>query len=280
VEARRALVRDRVPADAEVIAAIALRIGEAWALAAALQLALWLVAVRTKNAGIVDVGWALAFALVIGMFAIGAPAPASAWAPLAIVVATWSLRLGGYLIARGAASPPEEGRYVELRRRWEPHASRRFFVFFQAQAAMVGVLATAMVVPFVAEPWDGGWLRALGAAVSAIGIAGEALADFQLRRWKARNPGKLCDAGLWRYSRHPNYFFEWCVWLGFAIYSLAFPLPWSLLGLVGQGLILVSIVFVTGIKPAEEQAIRRRGDAYREYQKQVSAFFPWRRRAR
>jgi steroid 5-alpha reductase family enzyme len=277
VEARRAVVRRRVPADAEVIAELALRVGEAWAVAAALQLALWLVAERTKNAGIVDVGWALSFALVVALFAVTAPAPATAWAPLAIVAAAWSLRLGGYLIARGAASPPEEGRYVELRRKWQPHPSRRFFVFFQAQAALTGVLSTTLVAPFVAAPWDGGGLRALGAAVSAIGVAGESLADAQLRRWKAAHPGEVCDAGLWRYSRHPNYFFEWCVWLGYAIYGLAFW-PHGAIALVGQGLILGSILGVTGVKPAEEQAIRTRGEAYRAYQRRVSMFVPLPRR--
>lgn len=256
-----------------MIAQIALRIGEAWAVAAALQLALWLVAERTHNAGIVDVGWALSFALVVALFALVAPAPAAAWAPLAIVAATWSLRLGGYLIARGAASPPEEGRYVELRRKWEPRASRRFFVFFQAQAALTGLLSTALVVPFVVAPWDTGWLRALGAAVSAIGVAGEALADAQLRRWKATHPGEVCDAGLWRYSRHPNYFFEWCVWLGYAVYGIAFA-PWGLIALGGQAIILTSILGVTGIPPTENQAIRSKGDAYREYQKRVSRFIP------
>jgi len=256
-----------------VIAEIALRVGEAWALAAALQLALWLVAERTTNAGIVDVGWAVSFALVVGLFALLSPAPVSAWGPLAIVAAAWSLRLTGYLIARGAASPPEEGRYVELRRKWQPHASRRFFVFFQAQAALTGVLSTALVVPFIAAPWDSGWLRALGATLSAIGVAGEALADLQLRRWKAAHPGEVCETGLWRYSRHPNYFFEWCVWLGYAVYGLAFW-QYGAIALVGQGVILGSILGVTGIPPTENQAIRSKGDVYRAYQARVSRFIP------
>src|SRR6185295_16436971 len=120
-----------------------------------------------------------------------------------------------------------------LRQRWAPHAASRFFVFFQAQAALTGILSTAFVVPFVAAPWDSGWLRALGAAISVAGIAGEALADAQLARWK-RDPshrGQVCVAGLWAYSRHPNYFFEWCVWVGYAVYGLAFGAS-GLLGLV------------------------------------------------
>ena len=262
-----------------MIAAIAIRVAEAWALAAALQAILWAVQQRTKNAGIVDVGWALSFALVIALFAWRATAPITAWGPLAAIVAAWSLRLGGYLIARGAARSPEEGRYVDLRQRWAPRASSRFFVFFQAQAALTGILSTAFVVPFVATPWDTGWLRAIGAVLSTAGIAGEALADAQLARWK-RDPahrGQVCDAGLWAYSRHPNYFFEWCVWLGHAVYGLAFW-PAGLIALGGQALILASIWKVTGIPATEAQALRSKGDAYRAYQQTTSAFFPLPRR--
>lgn len=256
-------------------AAIAIRVGEAWAVAAGLQLALWAVQQRTRNAGIVDVGWALAFALVIALFVGRATAPITAWGPLAAIVAAWSLRLGGHLLARGAARSPEEGRYVELRRRWAPRAASRFFVFFQAQAALTGLLSTAFVVPFVAEPWDAGGLRAAGAAIAIGGIAGEALADAQLARWK-RDPahrGQVCEAGLWAYSRHPNYFFEWCVWVGYALYGLAFG-PYGVIALFPQALLLTSILFVTGIPPTENQSIRSKGDAYRAYQARVSRFVP------
>jgi steroid 5-alpha reductase family enzyme len=258
-----------------VIAAVAIRIAEAWALAAGIQLALWLVQLRTRSAGIVDVGWALGFALVVALFIARADAPITAWGPLAVIVVAWSVRLGGYLIARGAARAPEEGRYVELRRRWEPRAARRFFVFFQAQAALAALLSSAFVVPFVAEPWDGGWLRAVGAAIAIGGITGETLADTQLARWK-RDPahrGQVCEAGLWAYSRHPNYFFEWCVWIGYAIYGLAFW-PYGAIAIAPQAIILGSILGVTGIPPTELQAIRSKGDAYREYQRRVSRFFP------
>jgi steroid 5-alpha reductase family enzyme len=263
-----------------MITAIALRVGQAWALAAGLQGVLWLIQQRTRNAGIVDVGWALSFALVVALFAWDAAAPVAAWGPLAVIVAAWSLRLGGYLIARGAARSPEEGRYVHLRKRWAPHPSRRFFVFFQAQAALTGVLATAFVVPFVATPWDTGWLRAIGAAIAVIGVAGEATADAQLARWK-RNPahrGQVCDVGLWAYSRHPNYFFEWCVWVGYAVYSLAFAGSGGWIALGGQALILGSVLKVTGIPATEAQALRTKGDAYRRYQQTTSAFFPLPRR--
>ena len=259
------------------MSAILWRIGAAWGLAATAQLGLWLVQQRTRNAGIVDVGWAFAFAGVAALFAATAASSVAAWLPIALVVTAWSLRLGGYLVARGAARSPEEGRYADLRARWAPHAAARFCVFFQAQAALVGVLSTAFVVPFVYEPAPGrAWLRYAGAALTALAIVGEATADAQLARWKRvpGNRGRVCDAGLWGYSRHPNYFFEWCVWLGYAIHGLAF-LPYGAIAIVPQALLLASILFVTGIPPTEKQSIASRGDAYRAYQARVSKFVPW-----
>jgi steroid 5-alpha reductase family enzyme len=254
--------------------AIGVRIAEAWALAATLQLVLWLIQQRTRNAGIVDVGWAASFALVVALYAYRATsATAATWVPIAIVVAAWSVRLTAYLVARGAASSPEEGRYVDLRARWAPNASRKFFIFFQAQAALVGILAIAFVVPFIATPWDSGWLRAIGVAIAATGVLGETIADAQLARWKRTKTGGVCDVGLWAYSRHPNYFFEWCVWIGHAVYGIAFA-PWGLVALLGQAIILGSILGVTGIPPTEAEAVRTKGDLYRDYQKRVSRFVP------
>jgi steroid 5-alpha reductase family enzyme len=180
---------------------IALRVLEAWAACAVLQAALWMIAQRTRNAGIVDVGWAQSFTLIVLVFGVQAEVPRGAWLPLAALVIAWSTRLTCYLIARGAATGREEGRYVELRRRWGRDASRRFFVFFQAQAALSAVLSLAFIVPFIAYP-DGNVLRVLGCAIAAIGLVGETIADAQLAAWK-RNPanaGKVCDRGLWAAS--------------------------------------------------------------------------------
>jgi steroid 5-alpha reductase family enzyme len=252
--------------------ALLVRVAEAWTLAATVQLVLWLVQRRTKNAGIVDVGWALSFAPVAALFAWRSTSCACGWGVIAAIVIAWSLRLGGYLIARGAARAPEEGRYKELRAKWGPNASRNFFVFFQAQAALTGILASAFAVPFIAEPTST-WPRAVGGAIAILGILGEAVADAQLARFKRKNRGKVCDVGLWSWSRHPNYFFEWCVWIGYAVYCLAFG-RWGLIALVPQAIIVASIFGVTGIPPTENQALRSKGDAYREYQRRVSRFVP------
>jgi steroid 5-alpha reductase family enzyme len=258
-----------------MIGEVAIRVLQAWLLCAVVQAVLWMIAERTKNAGIVDVGWSQTFSAVVLVFALQPLAPKTGWLPIAALVIAWSTRLTCYLVWRGAATGAEEGRYVDLRRRWALRASRRFFGFFQAQAALTAILSTAFVVPFVIAPWDSGWLRAIGFVVASVGIAGESIADAQLARWK-RDPnhvGKVCEVGLWQYSRHPNYFFEWCFWVGLTIYGLAFA-PAGLIALLGQAIILGSILGVTGIPPTEEQALRSKGDAYRSYQARVSRFIP------
>jgi len=259
-----------------MLATIALRLLEAWLVCAATQAALWAIAQRTKNAAIVDVGWAASFTLVVALYALARDTPAElGWAPIAVVIIAWSIRLAGYLISRGAITGREEGRYVKLREQWGTRAPQRLFVFFQAQAALTALLSGAFVVPFLVAPWDGGLLRGLGTLVAAAGVIGESIADDQLARFKQdpAHAGQVCEVGLWRYSRHPNYFFEWCYWLGLAIYGVAFA-PWGLIALVGQAIILGSIWGVTGIPPTENQAIRSKGEAYRSYQARVSRFIP------
>lgn len=258
-----------------MIGDVAIRLLEAWLLCAVVQGILWAIAERTKNAAIADVGWAQTFTGVVLVFAVQPLAPKSSWLPIAILVIAWSTRLTCYLIARGSATGAEDGRYAELRRRWALGASRRFFGLFQAQAAATALLSIAFVVPFVAAPWDSGWLRALGFVIATAGIAGETIADVQLARFK-RDPshvGRVCEIGLWHYSRHPNYFFEWVTWVGFAIYGLAFA-PAGLIALLGQAVILGAILKVTGIPPTENQVLRSKGEAYRSYQARVSRFIP------
>lgn len=253
---------------------IVLRIAEAWLLCAAIQALLWGIAQRTKNAGIVDVGWALSFTAVVALFGAQSHSPRGAYLPIGILVVLWSTRLGCYLIERGAIFGHEEGRYQELRRRWGQASAKKFYIFFQVQAALTGILATAFVVPFLALPSDGGGVRVLGAIIAAIGVVGETIADAQLAHFK-RDPahrGQVCDRGLWSWSRHPNYFFEWIVWVGYAIYGLAFASDGGWIALFPQALIFATIWKVTGIPATEEQAVRSKGEAYRAYQARVSKF--------
>ncbi len=122
------------------------------------------------------------------------------------------------------------------------------------------------------EVLDGGWVNG---ALWMFAVLGESLADRQLAAWRSDpdNRGRTCRAGLWRYSRHPNYFCEWLIWCAFATIASAAPLGW--LAWMAPGVMLFLILKVTGIPPTEARALRSRGDDYRRYQQSTSAFFPW-----
>lgn len=235
--------------------------------------ATWWVQVRTRNAGWVDVAWALllgAAAVFYGVAGAGATAPRLL---TALLGGAWGLRLGLHLFAR-VRHESEDGRYRYLREHWQGD-QRKFFGFFLFQALLVGLFS----VPFLAvaiNPVPGitAWSIA-GIAMWALALSGEALADRQLARWRGdpANRGRTCRAGLWGYSRHPNYFFEWLQW--FAWMLLAVGSPWWMWTLLGPLLMGASLLWVTGIPFTEAQALRSRGEDYRRYQREVSMFFPW-----
>lgn len=151
--------------------------------------------------------------------------------------------------------------------------------FFMLQAALNVFLSLPLLVACLNPAPGIGMLEWLGVAIWALGLAGETLADRQLARFKADpgNRGRVCAAGLWRYSRHPNYFFEWTIWVAYAAFALGSP-PWGYAGLLTPALMLHLLLNVTGIRATEEQALRSKGEAYREYQRRTSAFVPLPRR--
>lgn len=182
------------------------------------------------------------------------------------------MRLGTHVLAR-TVGHEEDGRYKELRRRWAPNAQRAFFLFFQAQAAFVAVFS----IPFVLVAQDRGAPSPLlwaGAVVAFASVLGETTADAQLAVWKARpaNKGKTARNGLWGWSRHPNYFFEWLHWVGWATIALGSPNGW--IAIAVPAFLLLLLFKVTGIPETEAQSLRTRGDDYRRYQQEVSVFVP------
>jgi steroid 5-alpha reductase family enzyme len=250
-------------------------LGSGWTVAAAVMFLLWLVQRRTGNAGIVDVGWAA----ITGGLAVWHAGWGDGLVERRLLVgllgALWGGRLAWHLWRDRFWQQPEEGRYVTLRQNWSPHADRSFFVFFQAQ----GLAALALSLPFALAAVSTSPFPQVsdlaGLALVLIGVVGETVADRQLLAFKKEpgSRGKTCRRGLWRYSRHPNYFFEWVLWCSFGVLGLA--APWGWLGLVAPGIILYSILFVTGIPPTEAQALASRGDDYRRYQQTTSPFIPW-----
>jgi len=249
----------------------------AWALAGLCLcfLALYFVARSLNNYGVVDIGWSYAFGAIAAFYAW----QSEGWTPrralVAVMAVLWSARLGTHLLIRVARLHPEEdGRYKQLRHEWGTKFAALMAGFFQLQAASVVLLA----IPFLAacRNSDPGFhpLELAGAGLWLVAISGEALSDFQLARFK-RSRGQLgpvCDVGLWRYSRHPNYFFEWLVWVAFALFAGASP--WGWIGLISPASILYLLLRVTGIPATERQSLRSKGDAYRRYQERTSGFVP------
>jgi steroid 5-alpha reductase family enzyme len=237
---------------------------------------LWLAQRRVLEADVVDLGWTagLGGAAVFYTLTIPDGRAARRWL-VAAMAALWAGRLAFYLLLKRVLVPGEDGRYQDLRTKWGLAAQGRFFVFFQFQGLLVVVLSIhfllAMLTPASAlRLWDG-----LGLLVWVISISGESISDGQLSRFREdpANSGRVCRVGLWRYSRHPNYFFEWLHWLAYIPIAVGSPLlPAMALAPV---LMLVFILFVTGIPPIEKRAVLSRGEEYRRYQRTTSAFFPW-----
>jgi steroid 5-alpha reductase family enzyme len=253
------------------------------AVSAALVLAMvaaWMVQRRTGNAGWVDMVWSFALGAAGLVYALSL-APGIVWPGprqvlVGVLIAFWSLRLGLYLAERTRRGP-EDSRYAQFRRDWGAKFQQRMFWFLQAQAAAAILLALSVLIA-ARNPAPLGLGDLAGVAVLAAAIAGEALADAQLRRFRREcgAAGGICERGLWRWSRHPNYFFEWLGWLAYPLFAVDFrgDYPWGWLAFLAPALIYYLLVHVSGIPPLEQQMLRTRGDAYRAYQARTRAFLP------
>lgn len=250
-------------------------LGLALAFGATVMAVLWAYATARKDAGIVDVAWAGLLGTLAIAYAWLAEGAIERRVLTGVLGGVWGLRLSLYLLKdRVLKARHEDGRYQQLRASWGASANRNFFLFFQAQ----GVLAAALSAPFAIAALSTSPLGAIDYAAAAlwlVALLGESTADRQLALWRndPANRGRTCRAGLWRYSRHPNYFFEWLMWCAFA--TIATPAPWGWLAWLAPAVMLFLILKVTGIPPTEARAIRSRGDDYRRYQQSTSAFFPW-----
>lgn len=250
-----------------------LMIGCGWLAMALVMTICWLIQRRTHDAGIVDAAWTFGVGLLAVAFCWGSDGDLSRRIVVALLSLAWSLRLGGYIVYR-LATLPEDGRYQQLKQQWGTNAQTRLFFFYQFQALGAVLFALPMLLAAQnSQPW--GIADYCGLGIWLFAIAGEAIADQQLAHFRAssQNRGQVCRIGLWNYSRHPNYFFEWLHWWAYVL--LASGASWGWLSIFAPLAMLYFITQVTGIPPTEAQAVRSRGDAYREYQRTTSPFFPW-----
>jgi len=246
-----------------------------WGLAAALALgtAVWGVSVAKRDVSIVDSLWGplIWAAAAAGLAALPGTGPRAGW--LLVAVALWALRLSVHITWRNWGEP-EDRRYQEIRARNEPGFwLKSLYLVFGLQAVLACVVAAPVVVAGASgRPLQ--WLDAVGLALLAAGLTFEAVADAQLARFKAdpANRGQVMDRGLWRYSRHPNYFGECCVWWGVWLVALAAGGWWSVFSPLAMTFLLLK---VSGVALLEKDLAGRR-PAYRDYIARTSAFIPWR----
>jgi steroid 5-alpha reductase family enzyme len=241
----------------------------------AVMLAAWLVQRAMRNAGWVDVFWTFGTGAACATAALagGFSARAMLAAGLALL---WSARLGLYILRRTHGIVHEDARYARFRTEWGQAFQRRMFglLLVQALAALPLVLAVALAA-WCPAPLAGPSLLA-GIALAVAAIAGEGLADRQMHNFRGDpgNKGRVCDAGLWRWSRHPNYFFEWLYWLAYPALALAGGWPWGWLAFAAPAMMFVLLTRISGIPMLEREMLASKGEAYRAYQGRVSAFFP------
>jgi steroid 5-alpha reductase family enzyme len=230
----------------------------------------WVFATAVRNYGFLDVVWSLSIGVLAIVYAVVANGNESRRLLFSAGAAIWSFRLGLYILIRVCRHHPEEDkRYRTLRERWP--GPLRFLLFFELQACMAVIFSLPFLLAALdPQPTVSRW-ELLGIGLAIVSTAGETLADFQAQRLKRQGP--LVNSGLWRYSRHPNYFFESLVWWGFSI--AVWPLSYGWVTLACPLLMLYFLLRVTGIPLTEKHSLESRGEAYREYQRTTSRFIPW-----
>ena len=234
----------------------------------------WVISVRIKNYGLLDAAWSYGVAFLSPIYAIYGSGPLERRLGFTVIGVAWSLRLGTYILRRVIRHHPQEDRrYEALRKQWP--GTGIFLLFFELQA----IIAVVFSLPFLFAAFNPTPrllpLEIIGLILAVGALLGEITADRQMTSFQhdPTNKGKVCQTGLWHYSRHPNYFFEASFW--FAVALAAFSSPWGWISLVCPLLMLQFLLKVTGIPLTEEFSLKSKGDAYREYQRTTSAFIPW-----
>jgi steroid 5-alpha reductase family enzyme len=244
-----------------------------WGASAALLAVLYVWQRRTRDATAVDAGWGAALVLCALLYGALAPGATVQRLAIALPVALENLRIAS--LVRKRIGKGEDSRYRELRRRWRERGREQltFAVFYQAQAFLAAILSLPALLASFNRNGSLAAVQWIGIAVWIVAAGLELTADRQLDRFKASREHGVMDRGLWRYSRHPNYFFQTLTWIAYAL--IAVPAPWGWFAFVAPALILYLVLFVTGVPPAEESSLRSRGDDYRRYQARTSVFVPW-----
>lgn len=229
---------------------------------------MWLWYRYEKNPSVVDVGWAMGLTLG-GLVILSSQGYTSRSMLLGMILLIWGIRLSGYLWLTRIRHHKVDERYLKLSQDWKISKPLGFFLNFQFQAFLMLILLTPWF--FAAKVMQINSLDILGILLALFAISGESLADYQLQQFKRQHSKQVCNVGLWYYSRHPNYFFEWLTWCAFTLFALSHSYGW--IGLISPLTLYLIMTKVTG-PMTENGSIESRGAAYLAYQKTTPMFFP------
>lgn len=231
------------------------------------------------NAGFVDSIWTFGVSIVaflIAFLPLEQDESIERRLSVAALVALWGLRLGTHIWHR-SRTKGNDPRYMRLLEEWGPQRAWRMFVFLQIQALCSLPLFIAVALAAHNSAAEFGVLDGIALLVAGVAVIGEGVADEQLRRYQKLMPHGtgVCDIGLWRYCRHPNYFFEFLLWCAFPLFALSGAESFAaFLAMVGPICMYWLLVYVSGVPPLEEHMLASRGQAYRLYQQRTNVFFP------
>ncbi len=230
---------------------------------------------KNRNADVVDVTWSLGILVLCVYYLMSVPAANYNQWLVVMVPILWNARLSWYLWRR-LDPGHEDRRYQNLRAHWHHLGQSKFALFFAFQASLS--LLFSLPAYWVLSSSAISYWQLIVALFWVFGcLIGVSIADNQLHQFKSqsKNENRVCNQGLWRYSRHPNYFFEWLHWWVYPIVLWGQPTFYYALAIVG--LMLVFLLKLTGIPFAEQQALKKRGNAYKKYQQTTSAFILWKK---
>ncbi|WCL47624.1 DUF1295 domain-containing protein [Leptospira sp. GIMC2001] len=228
-----------------------------------------------NNYGVIDVGWGLVIAAIVGVYAYLSDANLNARLLLFILVAIWGFRLAIFLFfTRIQPGHAEDKRYNAFRADYGDAVHRKFFTnVFLFQGLLALILTAPFLALFIYADSDPGCLAYAGVVLFIVGQLGETIADNQLSSFikDKSNKGQVCKKGLWKYTRHPNYFFEWVIWVGLSMVAGSY----HFIGFLPAILMYLLLVYFSGVPFAEKYSLQSKGDLFREYQRTTNAFFPW-----
>ena len=232
---------------------------------------MWGIYRLLKNPSVVDVSWSIGL-MVAGLIYLSASPLNTRHLVIASLLIAWALRLAIYLGMTRVAKGHIDKRYTTLSTAWTISPSLGFFLNFQLQGLLIFILSSVFFIISYSPISELSHMDMIAISIVVVGIIGESIADYQLQQFKSKHQHQLCNVGLWNYSRHPNYFFDWLTWLGFAIFGI--QSSYGYLSLISPLVLYYIFTAITG-PMTERGSVESKGQAYIEYQQQTSMFFLW-----